>query len=272
MKHCTVKAVYPGSFDPITNGHMDVIKRAAALFDSLTVAVLQNPSKQGLLSPQIRCSLVKQAIDAEGLSHKVEVKQFSGLLINFMKIEEATVLVRGVRAMSDFDYEFQMALTNKKLYPEAETIFLAARSDHTFVSSSLVRELSRLGGDYKDLVPQGVWEFLENYYRPGGKVKTRAYTRDEIREAFVNYADAICTYASKVEGKTREEAIRLAVFSIFSALDGEAGDLPKFVVAPDPHPEDKAYLQDQGKNWYPEHETDPVDITGELHSLFSKRG
>lgn len=143
--------VYPGSFDPCTNGHLDIIARAAKLADRVVVAVLVNSSKTPLFSAEERVELLKTAT-AE--FDNVEVCSFSGLLVDFMKQIGSTVIVKGIRAVSDFEYEFQMALTNQALYPDIETLFIPSGKDYMFLSSSLVKEIAKYGGSLNGLVPK----------------------------------------------------------------------------------------------------------------------
>lgn len=150
-------AVYPGSFDPLTNGHLDIIRRASRLFDRLLVAVLENEGKSPVFSVPERMELITRC--TEGLDG-VEVHSFSGLLVDFMRRTDATVVVRGIRAVSDYEYELQMALMNRELYGEAETIFMLPAVEYTFVSSRLVKEVFRLGGDIAHLVPGAVLDAL----------------------------------------------------------------------------------------------------------------
>lgn len=154
-------AVYPGTFDPITNGHLDVISRALSLCDSLIIAVAERREKSPLFTPSERVELIKQVMAAEP---RVKVADFSGLVTDFARQQNATFLIRGLRAISDFDYELQMALTNRKLAPEIETIFLMPAENYIFISSSLVREIARLGGDVSELVPPVVEEFLHKRF------------------------------------------------------------------------------------------------------------
>jgi len=146
------KAVYPGSFDPTTYGHIDIIKRSAEIFDELIVAVIANPHKKPFFSSSERIEMLKSCIRQDN----VKVKSFEGLLVNFMKIENAKFIVRGLRAVTDFEYEFQMALTNRKICPEIETVFLASDGKWTYLSSTLVKEIAVLGGDIKCFVPPSV--------------------------------------------------------------------------------------------------------------------
>lgn len=146
-------AVYPGSFDPMTNGHLDLIRRGTALFDRIIVGVLQNEEKKPLFRTEERVEMVREALRD---LPSVEVQAFSGLLVNFMKTTGANVVVRGLRAVSDFEYEFQMALMNRELSPVVETIFMMPAVEYTYVSSRLVKEVCRLGGDVTRLVPHNV--------------------------------------------------------------------------------------------------------------------
>jgi pantetheine-phosphate adenylyltransferase len=148
-----IRVVYPGSFDPVTNGHLDIIERSARVFDEIIVAVLVNPEKKGLFSIEERVELIERII-----KHipNVKVQCFSGLLINFMKQQNAKVIIKGLRAVSDFEYEFQMSLMNKKLDPDIETTFMMATSKNSFLSSSSVKQVAMFGGCIKDLVPDEI--------------------------------------------------------------------------------------------------------------------
>lgn len=150
-------AVYPGSFDPLTNGHLDIIHRGSRLFDRLLVAVLENEGKSPLFSVPERMELIARC--TRGIDG-VEVRSFSGLLVEFMKATGASVVVRGIRAVSDYEYELQMALMNRKLHEGAETIFMIPAVEYTFVSSRLVKEVFRLGGEIDHLVPAVVLDAL----------------------------------------------------------------------------------------------------------------
>lgn len=143
-------AICPGSFDPITYGHLDIIRRAATLFDKVIVVVMTNASKSPVFTKEERVELIKRC--TADIPH-VEVEHFGGLLADYVKEKNAAAIVKGLRAMSDFEYEFQMALTNRKLYPQAETVFLTTTADHMYLSSSLVRQIADLGGDITDFVP-----------------------------------------------------------------------------------------------------------------------
>lgn len=142
--------ICPGSFDPITNGHEDIIRRAATLFDRVIVVVSANPNKNPIFSLEERARLI-HTVCAD--LPNVEVDTFSGLLIDYVKERSAVAIVKGLRAVSDFDYEFQMALTNRKLYPQAETVFLTPNSKNMYLSSSMVRQIAEFGGDISAFVP-----------------------------------------------------------------------------------------------------------------------
>jgi pantetheine-phosphate adenylyltransferase len=150
-------AVYPGSFDPITYGHIDIIDRASRLFDNVIVAVLNNPSKAPLFTASERMDMIKKATME---LKNVEVDSFSGLLIDYVEKRDANTVLKGLRAVSDFEYELQMALMNRKLNRNVETVFMMTSSRYSFLSSSLVKEVARLGGCVKDLVPDYVFERL----------------------------------------------------------------------------------------------------------------
>ena len=153
-------AVYPGSFDPITKGHEDLIHRSLEFVDHLIVAVAVNVAKQPLFSLEERVSLIKTTVTDK----RVEVQSFEGLLAEFAKQVGATVIVRGLRAISDFEYEFQMALMNRNLAPKLETVFLVPAFDLTYLSSSLVREVARFGGDVSSLVHPAVQKALKRKF------------------------------------------------------------------------------------------------------------
>ena len=143
-------AIYPGSFDPITNGHLDVIQRAARLFDKVIVAVIRNPGKQPRFSLDERVEMIRSSVRS---LRNVKVESFDGLLVNYARKKRAKVIVRGLRAVSDFDYEFQMALTNRKMAPEIETLFFMTDYKYSYLSSSFVKEIAGLGGKISELVP-----------------------------------------------------------------------------------------------------------------------
>ena len=154
----TVRAVYPGSFDPVTYGHLDVIKRASNIFDELIVAVAQNLDKSPLFNMNERLGMISEATSE--LSN-VSVDGFEGLLVDYCKAKKAKAVVRGLRALSDFEFEFQMALTNRKLDPEVETFFLMPNESYSYLSSRIIREIIVLGGDVTPFVPGFVNEQLK---------------------------------------------------------------------------------------------------------------
>jgi pantetheine-phosphate adenylyltransferase len=151
------RAIYPGSFDPVTNGHLDVIERARKLFDEVIVAVAQNDEKQPLFTLQERLVLLEETV---GKIENVRISQFDGLLVEFAMEQKAVAVVRGLRAVSDFEFEFQMALMNRKLEAAVETIFLMPKEEYTYLSSRIIKEMARLGGDVSDFVPAGVAKAL----------------------------------------------------------------------------------------------------------------
>jgi pantetheine-phosphate adenylyltransferase len=150
-------AVYPGSFDPIHNGHLDIIERCRPLFDELLVAVLYNEEKKPLFSVDERVDTIRELVDGRG---DCRVESFTGLLVDFMDRVGARVVVRGLRAVSDFEYEFQMALMNRRLNPRVETVYMMPKEDYIYLSSRLVKEVHFLGGDVTGLVPDLVLERL----------------------------------------------------------------------------------------------------------------
>lgn len=153
------KAVCPGSFDPVTLGHLDIIKRAAELFDEVIVLVMSNGSKtNSLFTTEERMALIEKCIDLPN----VKIDTYNGLLVNYAKENGAVAIVKGLRAVSDFEYEFQQALTNKSLNPEVETIFLTTEGRNMFLSSSMVKEVCKLGGDISTFVPEQIVEDIYN--------------------------------------------------------------------------------------------------------------
>jgi pantetheine-phosphate adenylyltransferase len=155
----TVKAIYPGSFDPLTNGHLDLIARAAKIFDHLVVAILRNDAKNPLFTVEERVAMLSEGITE---FDNVSVSTFDGLLVDFAREQRAHAVVRGIRAISDYEYEFQMAMMNRRLSPELETIFLMPDAKYSFVSSRLVKDVFRLGGSVDGLVPKFVVERLKD--------------------------------------------------------------------------------------------------------------
>lgn len=153
-----VIAVCPGSFDPVTRGHMDIIRRAADMFDAVIVAVIRNEMKQPSFTVEERMDMIRRAT-----VHipNVEVDSFDGLLAEYVRIKHAAVIVKGLRAMSDFEYEFQMALTNKKLNPQAETVFFTTSAENMYLSSSMVKQIASMNGDIRDFVPEEIHDEIK---------------------------------------------------------------------------------------------------------------
>jgi len=160
------KAIYPGSFDPITNGHIDIIQRGARIFPKVVIAVLENPKKQTLFSATERVEIIRDIFKDRP---QIEVLSFKGLLVDFARANGADVLIRGLRAVSDFEYEFQMALMNKKLVPALETFFMMPSLRYIFISSSVIKEVFSLGGNVSDLVPPVVDARLNEKFRAAGR-------------------------------------------------------------------------------------------------------
>jgi pantetheine-phosphate adenylyltransferase len=154
-------AVYPGSFDPITNGHLDVIRRASGVFDRIVIGVLANPRKQPLLAVEERIDIIRRALAADGASaDRIEVDSFDGLTVDFCRAREAQFIVRGLRAISDFETEMQLAHNNRKLAPTVDTVFFMTAVEHGYVSSSLVKEIALFGGDVSEMIPPAAREAL----------------------------------------------------------------------------------------------------------------
>lgn len=162
---CGIVAVYPGSFDPITNGHLDLIERASRLFERLIVAILRNEAKKPLFSVEERLEMAREVLRDY---RNVEVASFGGLLVDFAASRGARVILRGIRAISDYEYELQMALMNRRLAPQIETVFLMAAEDYSFLSARLVKEVVALGGDVSGLVPRLVEERLRRRLATAG--------------------------------------------------------------------------------------------------------
>jgi pantetheine-phosphate adenylyltransferase len=156
-------AIYPGSFDPLTNGHLDVVQRAAKLFDNVIVAVAKNEGKNPLFTLNERLALVKKAI---GHLPNVQADAFDGLLVEYVVSKKAQAIVRGLRAVSDFEFEFQLALMNRKLNENVETIFMMPKDTYTFLSSRIVKEIARLGGEVSPFVPAHVQAALKKKLKP----------------------------------------------------------------------------------------------------------
>lgn len=153
--------VYPGSFDPITLGHLDVIKRSFLLVDKLIIGVLDNSTKNPLFTAEDRVAMIKKA--AFDIPN-VEVEAFSGLLVDYAKMKHADMIVRGLRAVTDFEYELQMAQTNKKVYPEIDTVFFTTNVEYAYLSSSVVREIAKYSGDIRQFVPEQIVDFIYQKY------------------------------------------------------------------------------------------------------------
>lgn len=149
-------ALYPGSFDPITYGHLDILERATELFDKVIITIAINRRKKSVFTGDEREELLRKCIEGKAWRSKVEVEQFNGLLVDFAKQKNAKTLIRGVRQISDFEYEFRMALTNRRLEPEVDTVFLMPNEHLTFISASLVKEVASWGGDLSSFVPTHV--------------------------------------------------------------------------------------------------------------------
>lgn len=146
-------AVYPGSFDPVTNGHLDIIKRASRIFEKVYVAILTNSSKSPMFTVEERMDMIRRSVEAKELTNVV-VSSFDGLLVDFVAENNANVIIKGLRAVSDFEYEFQMALMNHKLLKDVETLFMMTSNKYSYLSSSIVKEVARYGGNLDGLVPE----------------------------------------------------------------------------------------------------------------------
>lgn len=157
-------AIYPGTFDPITNGHLDLVKRALRIFDRVIIAIGENPAKRPLFSLEERLEMVREAVAEFPCRERIEVESFSGLLVDFAAEKGARVIVRGLRAVSDFEYEFQLALMNRRLNRQIDTIFLMPGFKWFFISSTIVKEAAKFGGDVSGLVPPNVEERLREKF------------------------------------------------------------------------------------------------------------
>ena len=161
MTHKEKIAIYPGSFDPLTNGHIDIIERALDIFDRVIIAVLHNPSKKALFTVEERVEMAKQSFNGK---RTIEIDFFGGLLVDYAKMKNAAAIIRGMRAISDFESEFQMALMNRKLNKEVQSVFLMTGLRWIFTSSSIIKEAAQFGGDISDMVPEPVkLKLMEKY-------------------------------------------------------------------------------------------------------------
>jgi pantetheine-phosphate adenylyltransferase len=161
MKAMTRVAIYPGSFDPVTNGHLDIVKRGLKLFDKIIVTILYNPGKETLFSVEERLGMLRESI--KSLSH-IEIDRYDGLLVDYAAKRKAQAILRGMRAVSDFEYEFQMALMNRRLNREIQTVFLMTGLRWIFTSSSIIKEAARFGGNIEGMVPPNVLEKLKTKF------------------------------------------------------------------------------------------------------------
>jgi pantetheine-phosphate adenylyltransferase len=166
-------AVYPGSFDPITNGHLDLIERGVQIADTLVVAIATNPEKRTLFTVEERLDLIRQALEGRPAAACVRIDAFGGLLVDYARARGATLILRGLRAVSDFEYEFQMALMNRQLEPTVETVFMTTSAKHSFLSSRLVKEVVSLGGRVDGMVPPPVLEALAGKFPQSPKPPAR---------------------------------------------------------------------------------------------------
>lgn len=156
------KAIYPGSFDPITFGHLDIVKRSAEIFDHVVVGVLNNSAKQSLFSVEERVSMIQNLVKPYS---NISVEAFDGLLVDYAKRIDATIIIRGLRAVTDFDYEIQIAQTNKVEYPKLETVFMTTSLKYSYLSSTIVREFASYGGDISRFVPEEIIPLIQEKYK-----------------------------------------------------------------------------------------------------------
>lgn len=157
-----MKVIYPGSFDPVTNGHLDLIRRASNTFDEIIVAVLDNKSKNALFSLDEKLNMLEESCK---IYPNVSIDYFSGLLVDYVESKKIYTIIRGLRAISDYENEMRNALANKNLYPELETLFMVSKAEYTFLSSSIVKEIASFQGNVRNLVPENVSEALQNKYK-----------------------------------------------------------------------------------------------------------
>lgn len=163
-------AVYPGSFDPVTLGHLDIIQRASKLVDRLVIGVLTNISKKTVFSMEERVKFLELVIKEYNLESKIKIESFNGLLVDFAKAQNASFIVRGLRAVTDFDYELQLAQTNHVMVPDIDTVFFTTRLEYSYLSSSTVREIANFGGDIRHFVPECIIQFIYGKYKTIGSV------------------------------------------------------------------------------------------------------
>lgn len=157
------KAIYPGSFDPLTFGHIDILERSVRLFDRVVMAIITNPAKEPLFTVEERCQMIDKVVQKR--FPEVEVDVFHGLLVDYAREKDAQVIVRGIRAVTDYEYEFQMALMNRRLAPGIETVFMMPAEQYSYLSSRLVKEIASLGGSVEGLVPSQVEKRLKKKFR-----------------------------------------------------------------------------------------------------------
>jgi len=162
-------AIYPGSFDPLTNGHLDILERAAIMFEKVYVTVAVNNQKTSVFTGDERVALIKESIADKEWENKIEIEQFTGLLIDYARKKKVNILLRGVRQISDFEYEFRMALTNRRLAPEIDTLFLMPDEQLTFISATIVKEVAAWGGDLSSFVPPHVAKALRKKFKNQSK-------------------------------------------------------------------------------------------------------
>lgn len=162
--------IYPGSFDPITFGHLDIIIRASKLVDQLVIGVLKNISKKTVFTVEERVHFIEKVLEENNLNTNIRVESFDGLLIDFARVQNASFIVRGLRAITDFDYELQLSQTNHKMDPDIDTIFFTTRLEYSYLSSSTVREIASFGGDIKQFVPECIVQSVYDKYNTIGSV------------------------------------------------------------------------------------------------------
>jgi pantetheine-phosphate adenylyltransferase len=157
--------IYPGSFDPITLGHLDIIVRASRLVDKLIIGVLENNTKNPLFTAEERVTLIRQVLCEQSNLPEIQIEAFDGLLINYAKEKNASIIVRGLRAITDFEYELQMAQTNHKLYPKIDTVFFTTSVEYSYLSSSAVRQIASFGGDIRQFIPESIVQAVYDKYK-----------------------------------------------------------------------------------------------------------